>query len=89
MHALLNAEWITVHGLVSMLAVAIFAIGARARGERRHPSAAMAWVISLALMPYVAIPSESAISRTIARLAGCALLSITVPSLATWPSAAR
>ena len=56
MSGLLNAEWITVHGLVSMLAVAIFAIGARVRGERRHPSAAMAWVISLALMPYVAIP---------------------------------
>ncbi len=56
MQRLLNAEWITLHGLVAMLAVAIFAIGARARGERRHPSAAMAWVISLALMPYVAIP---------------------------------
>ena len=45
-----------MHGLVAMLAVAIFAIGARARGERRHPSAAMAWVIALALIPYVAIP---------------------------------
>ena len=56
MRGLLNAEWITVHGLVAMLAVAIFAIGARARGERRHPSAAMAWVIALALIPYVAIP---------------------------------
>ncbi len=56
MNHLREAEWITVHGLVAMLAVAIFALGSRARGQRRHPSAAMAWVVSLALMPYVAIP---------------------------------
>ena len=56
MNHLFGAEWITVHGLVALLAVAIFALGSRARGQRRHPSAAMAWVVSLALMPYVAIP---------------------------------
>jgi hypothetical protein len=46
MNHLFGAEWITVHGLVALLAVAIFALGSRARGQRRHPSAAMAWVLA-------------------------------------------
>lgn len=56
LHGLLNAQWITLHGLIGLLGVAFFVIASRVRGQRRHPSAAMAWVISLALMPYVALP---------------------------------
>ncbi|MEO6626665.1 MAG: PLDc N-terminal domain-containing protein, partial [Burkholderiaceae bacterium] len=56
LHGLLNAQWITLHGLVALLGVAFFVVASRLRGQRRHPSAAMAWVISLALMPYVALP---------------------------------
>ena len=56
LHGLLNAQWITLHGLIALLGVAFFVIASRVRGQRRHPSAAMAWVISLALMPYVALP---------------------------------
>ena len=56
LHGLLNAQWITLHGVVALLGLAVFVIASRVRGQRRHPSAAMAWVVALALMPYVALP---------------------------------
>ena len=56
LHGLLTAQWVTLHGVVTLLGLAIFVIASRVRGQRRHPSAAMAWVVALALMPYVALP---------------------------------
>jgi cardiolipin synthase A/B len=55
-HELLPIHWITLHGLVVLLGLAIYVITSHARQQRRHPSAAIAWVISLALLPYVALP---------------------------------
>lgn len=34
----------------------IYAVGTHARGQRRHPSAALAWVLTIALLPYVGLP---------------------------------
>lgn len=56
LHQPLVGEWITLHGLVVMLGLGIYVITSRARRQRRHPSAAIAWVISLALLPYLALP---------------------------------
>jgi cardiolipin synthase len=56
LHGLVNAQWITLHGLVILLGLAVFVVASRVRGQRRHPSAAMAWVVALALLPYVALP---------------------------------
>ena len=47
---------LTLHGLVTVAGLAIYVIASRARHQRRHPSAAIAWVVSLALMPYLALP---------------------------------
>ncbi len=47
---------LTVHGLVVLLGLAIYVIASHVRRQRRHPSAAIAWVVSLALVPYVALP---------------------------------
>jgi cardiolipin synthase A/B len=52
----LTSRRLTLHGLVTVLGLAIYVIASHARGQRRHPSAAIAWVISLALMPYLALP---------------------------------
>jgi cardiolipin synthase len=52
----LALHWITLHGLVVVLGFAIYAIGSHARKQRRHPSAAIAWVVSLLLLPYAALP---------------------------------
>jgi cardiolipin synthase len=52
---LLN-HWLSFHGFVVVVGLAIYVITSHARQQRRHPSAAIAWVISLALLPYVALP---------------------------------
>ena len=51
-----NNHWITLHGLVVMLGLTVFAIASHTRRQRRHPSATIAWMISLALLPYLALP---------------------------------
>lgn len=52
----LALEGITLHGLLVMLGLAIYATASHTVRQRRHPSAAIAWVISLLLLPYVALP---------------------------------
>ena len=53
---LLTRQWLTLHGLVAITGLVIYVIASRMRRQRRHPSAAIAWVVSLALMPYLALP---------------------------------
>ena len=49
-------HWISLHGLVTTLALGVYLATSHARKQRRHPSAAIAWFLSLALMPYLALP---------------------------------
>ena len=53
---LIDSRLITLHGVLVFIGLAIYVIGSRTRHQRRHPSAAIAWVVSLGLMPYVALP---------------------------------
>lgn len=53
---LITNRLLTLHGLLVFTGLAIYVIGSRTRRQRRHPSAAIAWVVSLALMPYIALP---------------------------------
>ena len=48
--------WVGLHGLVVMLGLAIYAIASHTLRQRRHPSAGIAWIISLVLLPYAALP---------------------------------
>ena len=34
----------------------VYAVGTHTSGQRRHPSAALAWVLTIALLPYVGLP---------------------------------
>lgn len=52
----LTSRRLTLHGLLVMAGLAVYVIASHARRQRRHPSAAIAWVVSLALMPYLALP---------------------------------
>ena len=45
-----------MHGLVVMLGLAIYATASHTLRQRRHPSAAIAWVVTLVLIPYIALP---------------------------------
>ncbi len=47
---------ITVHAIVVAFGLVLYVAAARALPQRRDPSAAIAWVVALALLPYLAIP---------------------------------
>lgn len=49
-------DWVTLQGVAAVLGLAIYVTASYVRRQRRHPSAAIAWVVSLALLPYVALP---------------------------------
>lgn len=49
-------HWMTLHGLFVMLGIAVYAFSSHNMHLHRHPSAAIAWVVSLILLPYVVLP---------------------------------
>jgi len=49
--------WLTLHGLVTFVAVLLYVMTAHVLRQRRHPTAAIAWVLFILLVPYVALPS--------------------------------
>lgn len=49
-------HWVSLHGLVVMLGLGIYVTASHTLHQRRHPSAAIAWVVALVLLPYVALP---------------------------------
>lgn len=51
-HALAAAS----HGLFVLGGLLLYVITTRAGRQRRHPSAALAWVVTIALLPYLALP---------------------------------
>ncbi|MGA8051852.1 MAG: phospholipase D-like domain-containing protein [Burkholderiales bacterium] len=53
---LIARHWLTLHGMIALLGLAIYVVGSRTLHQRRRPSAAIAWVVALALLPYVALP---------------------------------
>jgi cardiolipin synthase len=56
MNELIARHWMSLHGLAVLLGLGIYIVGSRTLHQRRRPSAAIAWVISLAVLPYVALP---------------------------------
>ena len=53
---LISRHWLTFHSFVVLLGLVIYSIDSHTRRKRRHPSAAIAWIVSLALLPYIALP---------------------------------
>ncbi len=45
-----------LHFLASAIAVLVYVLTARASGERRAPTAAIAWVLGIVALPYVVLP---------------------------------
>ena len=59
---------LTLHGLVVVLSLLIYVVAAHLLEQRRHPTAAIAWVLFMVLLPYVALPMFLAFgSRKLAR----------------------
>jgi cardiolipin synthase len=53
---ILERNWLTFHGLVVAFGLGAYVLASRALYQRRHPSAAIAWVVMLTLLPYIALP---------------------------------
>ena len=49
-------HWMTFHGLIALAGLAVYVSSSHTLHLRRHPSAAIAWVVSLVLLPYLALP---------------------------------
>src|SRR5438132_6021899 len=49
-------DWISLHGIVVLAGLIIYVVASHALRQRRHPAAAIAWVITLALVPYLGLP---------------------------------
>lgn len=60
MHAIMQSfpfsRLLTLHSLVVLLGLGIYILASHVRRQRRNPSAAIAWVVSLSLIPYIALP---------------------------------
>jgi cardiolipin synthase len=59
---------LTLHGLIAALGLLTYVVAAHLLGQRRHPTAAIAWVLFILLLPYAALPLFLAFgSRKLAR----------------------
>jgi cardiolipin synthase len=66
--AMTGSHWLTLHGLVTVVAVMLYAITSHVMHQRRHPTAAIAWILFILLVPYLALPAYLAFgSRKLAR----------------------
>ncbi len=54
---LTTAHWLSLHGLVTVVALLIYVLTAHVFEQRRPPAAAIAWVLFMLLLPYVALPA--------------------------------
>ena len=49
-------EWFSWHGLMSAIGLLVYALGSHALNQRRHPAAAVAWVMMIVLLPEIGVP---------------------------------
>jgi cardiolipin synthase A/B len=62
------AHWITLHGLVTAVAVLFYVVTSHVMHQRRQPTAAIAWMMFILLLPYLALPAYLTFgSRKLAR----------------------
>jgi cardiolipin synthase len=53
---LISQHWLKLHSFVVVSGLVIYGVTSHSRKQRRHPSAAIAWMVSLVLLPYFALP---------------------------------
>jgi len=50
------SQWLTLHGLFSIAGLLVYVLVSHVLQQRRHPSAAIGWVLFMLLLPYAALP---------------------------------
>jgi cardiolipin synthase len=53
---LLPEGWFSLHGLLSAAGLLVYAVGSHTLHQRRHPSAAIGWVLMILLLPEAGVP---------------------------------
>lgn len=53
---LLWPQWLSLHGLIVVLGLLIYVLITHALQQRRSPTVAISWVLTIALIPYVGLP---------------------------------
>jgi cardiolipin synthase len=76
-------NWITLHGLVTVVAVLFYVITSHVMHQRRHPAAAIAWMLFILMLPYLALPAFLAFGSRKLRRPRSAALSGPVAACAT------
>lgn len=56
MSTLTLSHWLSLHGLITVAGLLVYVVASHVLHQRRHPSAAIGWVLSILLVPYVALP---------------------------------
>ena len=81
----LITHWLTLHGLVTVVAVLLYATTSHVMHQRRHPAAAIAWMLFILLLPYLALPAFLAFgSRKLERPHRTTTASPATPSTDSW-----
>jgi cardiolipin synthase len=52
-----DISWFTLHGLIVVLAVLAYVVQSRTDHVRRQPAAAIAWMLFIVFVPYLALPA--------------------------------
>ncbi len=50
-------RWLTLHGFVTTVAVLVYVINSHVMHQRRQPAAAIAWMLFILFLPYLALPA--------------------------------
>lgn len=51
-----SPQWLSVHGLIVVLGLLIYVLTTHSLQQRRSPTAAISWVLTIVLIPYVGLP---------------------------------
>lgn len=51
-----SAPWLSLHGLIVVIGLFIYVLTTHSLQQRRSPAAAISWVLTIALVPYLGLP---------------------------------
>ena len=51
-----SAPWLSLHGLIVVIGLFIYVLTTHSLQQRRSPTAAISWVMTIALLPYLGLP---------------------------------
>ncbi len=88
--ALTLSHWLSLHGLVTVTCLLVYVVTSHVLKQRRHPSAAIGWVLFMILLPYAALPLYLLFgTRKLVRTGGLRANARTIPPSAdgtAWPA---